>query len=88
MFFIGFNFKGLIMLSATVPNAMEFANWVGMTKKRKIFVQTTYKRPTPLEHSIYLAGVFHIIKEKEGAFLIKNYEKMISSMENAKKRQR
>jgi antiviral helicase SKI2 len=25
---------GIIMLSATVPNHMDFANWVGRTKKR------------------------------------------------------
>lgn len=24
---------GMVMLSATVPNYMEFANWVGRTKK-------------------------------------------------------
>ena len=32
---------GIIMLSATVPNALDFADWVGRTKKRKIFVQMT-----------------------------------------------
>lgn len=73
------------MLSATVPNAMEFANWVGMTKKRKIFVQTTYKRPTPLEHSIYLNGKFEVIKPKGEGFLVKNYEKLLENMEKAKK---
>ena len=29
---------GIIMLSATVPNAMDFADWVGRTKRRKIYV--------------------------------------------------
>jgi len=62
------------MLSATVPNAMDFANWVGRTKKRKIYVQTTYKRPTPLEHSIYFEGQIQIIKSKNGEFLQQNYE--------------
>ena len=28
----------IIMLSATVPNTIEFADWVGRTKKRKIFI--------------------------------------------------
>lgn len=45
---------GIIMLSATVPNAMDFADWVGRTKKRKIYVQITQKRPVPLEHNIYV----------------------------------
>jgi antiviral helicase SKI2 len=29
---------GMIMLSATVPNAMDFADWVGRTKSRKIYL--------------------------------------------------
>jgi len=73
------------MLSATVPNAMEFANWVGMTKKRKIYVQTTYRRPTPLEHSMYFNGKFEVIKPKDGNFLVKNYEAMIRKMEQGLK---
>lgn len=38
------------MLSATVPNALEFANWVGRTKQKKMYVITTLKRPVPLTH--------------------------------------
>ena len=47
---------GIIMLSASVPNAMDFSEWVGRTKKRKVFVMSTSHRPVPLEHSIYLGG--------------------------------
>lgn len=38
----------IVMLSATVPNYKEFAEWVGRTKKKKIYVQMTEKRPVPL----------------------------------------
>ena len=41
------------MLSATVPNALHFANWVGEIKKKKIYVISTPKRPVPLEHHLY-----------------------------------
>lgn len=41
----------IIMLSATVPNALEFASWVGKTKDRKVAVVSTTKRPVPLQHS-------------------------------------
>lgn len=75
------------MLSATVPNAMDFANWVGQTKRRKIFVQTTYKRPTPLEHSIYINGEFKLIKSKEGEFMQNEYEKFWQNLAKAKKDQ-
>nr|XP_039270547.1 helicase SKI2W-like [Styela clava] len=43
----------VILLSATVPNTLEFANWVGRTKKKKIHVISTLKRPVPLEHFLY-----------------------------------
>ncbi len=73
------------MLSATVPNAMEFANWVGKTKKRNIFMQVTHKRPTPLEHSIYIDGKFELIKNAKGEFLQQNYEKFLQSLTKAQK---
>lgn len=41
------------MLSATVPNTLEFADWVGRTKKRKVYVISTLKRPVPLQHYLY-----------------------------------
>lgn len=43
----------LIMLSATVPNTFEFANWVGRTKQKDIYVISTLERPVPLEHYLY-----------------------------------
>ncbi|KAG1701720.1 Helicase SKI2W [Nymphon striatum] len=43
----------IILLSATVPNTVEFADWVGRTKKKKIYVISTQKRPVPLEHYLY-----------------------------------
>ncbi|KAJ2707460.1 Antiviral helicase ski2, partial [Coemansia spiralis] len=44
----------VILLSATVPNTKEFAEWVGRTKKRDIYVISTTKRPVPLEHYLYV----------------------------------
>ncbi len=59
---------GLIMLSATVPNYMDFADWVGRTKRRQIFVMKTLYRPVPLEHSMYLFRKFHVLKEAGARF--------------------
>lgn len=47
----------IILLSATVPNTFEFANWVGRTKKRDIYVINTQKRPVPLEHYLFVSSV-------------------------------
>ena len=44
----------LIMLSATIPNYMEFANWVGNIKKSIVYVEITQKRVVPLKHQIYI----------------------------------
>ncbi|MEW5316769.1 MAG: hypothetical protein WDW38_008119 [Sanguina aurantia] len=46
----------LVLLSATVPNVMEFADWVGRTKRKIIHVTGTLKRPVPLEHSLFYSG--------------------------------
>ena len=68
---------GLILLSATVPNVFEFADWVGRTKRKKIFVTGTSKRPVPLEHCIYFGGDkekdFYKVGERE-AFLPTGYK--------------
>ncbi|XP_077301021.1 superkiller complex helicase subunit twister [Arctopsyche grandis] len=44
---------GIVMLSATVPNTLEFADWVGRTKKRMVYVVSTTKRPVGLCHYLY-----------------------------------
>lgn len=56
---------GIVMLSATVGNFMEFAEWVGRTKKKKVYVQCTYQRPVPLEHYIIDDDKLNLIKEGE-----------------------
>ena len=57
---------GIIMLSATVPNYMEFAQWVGDIKETKVYVQNTLKRVVPLQHNLFIDydNVF-TVKEKD-----------------------
>lgn len=43
-----------IFLSATIPNAIEFSSWVVSIHKEPCHVVYTEKRPTPLEHFIYV----------------------------------
>lgn len=56
----------LVLLSATVPNVMEFADWVGRTKRQIVYVTGTSKRPVPLEHKLYYSGKFYTICTPEG----------------------
>lgn len=63
------------MLSATVPNAIEFANWVGRTKRRSVYVVSTMKRPVPLVHSLFVKSEpFPLYDTNKGQFLHLNYK--------------
>ncbi|KAG5678423.1 hypothetical protein PVAND_008097 [Polypedilum vanderplanki] len=71
----------IVMLSATVPNYLEFANWVGKTKRKKVYVISTLKRPVPLQHFLYTGNggksrddIFLLVDEN-GKFLTEGYEK-------------
>ncbi len=46
----------VVLLSATVPNVMDFADWVGRTKQRVVYVTHTTRRPVPLQHFLYYSG--------------------------------
>ena len=55
----------IVMLSATVPNYKEFAEWVGRTKRKKVYVEYTLKRPVPLQHFSMLDGKISMLKDSE-----------------------
>jgi antiviral helicase SKI2 len=59
----------IILLSATVPNTKEFADWVGRTKKKDIYVISTVQRPVPLEHYLYAGKDMHKIVDARGQWL-------------------
>lgn len=64
-----------VMLSATVPNAMDFSSWVGRTKKRPIYVITTDKRPVPLVHSLFVNNeLFQLLHSTKKVFQRLNYK--------------
>ncbi|EIW64030.1 antiviral helicase [Trametes versicolor FP-101664 SS1] len=64
----------IILLSATVPNTREFADWVGRTKKKDIYVISTAKRPVPLEHYLYAGRDLHKIVDADRNFLTAGYK--------------
>ncbi|TQD93972.1 hypothetical protein C1H46_020397 [Malus baccata] len=55
----------IVLLSATVPNKVEFADWIGRTKQKQIRVTGTTKRPVPLEHCLFYSGELYKICESE-----------------------
>ena len=75
----------MIMLSATVPNTLEFADWVGRTKKKKIWVISTPKRPVPLEHFLYTGSngktrdEMFLLQDSNGAFLQSGHTRAVTA---------
>lgn len=72
-----------VFLSATIPNAREFADWVESIHPRtKVHVIHTDYRPVPLQHYLYPSGadgIFLIVDEKS-KFREDNFSKAMSSM--------
>nr|KAG5700480.1 hypothetical protein BaRGS_013967 [Batillaria attramentaria] len=82
----------IILLSATVPNTMEFADWVGRTKRKPIYVISTPKRPVPLEHYLYTgnsnktSNELFVILDAKGSFQTTGYNKaVVAKKERASK---
>ncbi|GIX63247.1 ATP-dependent RNA helicase [Babesia caballi] len=66
----------LVFLSATIPNSIEFAEWICRIKNMPCNVIATDYRPTPLQHYIYTPqsnGVFLVLDDsgrfRQDAFL-------------------
>ncbi|PIL31494.1 hypothetical protein GSI_06196 [Ganoderma sinense ZZ0214-1] len=64
----------IILLSATVQNTKEFAEWVGRTKRKDIYVISTAQRPVPLEHYLYAGRDLHKIVDAKRNFLTQGYK--------------
>ncbi|XP_041969235.1 helicase SKI2W [Aricia agestis] len=75
----------IVMLSATVPNTLQFADWVGRTKKRKVYVVSTPKRPVPLCHYLYTGTggkskhERFLVVDQEGNFQLRGYNEAVAA---------
>ncbi|OXU24095.1 hypothetical protein TSAR_004469 [Trichomalopsis sarcophagae] len=74
----------IVMLSATVPNPLEFAHWVGQIKRRKMYVISTVKRPVPLQHYLYTGcdkkskDQLFLLVDKDGKFIRSSIKEAIA----------
>lgn len=64
-----------ILLSATVPNTYEFANWVGRTKQKDMYVISTPKRPVPLEIFVWAKNDLYKAINAQGVFSEQEFKK-------------
>ena len=69
----------LVFLSATIPNAREFAEWVCSVKSQPCHVVYTEMRPVPLQHYIYPAGGdgLYLVVDERGNFREENFQRAI-----------
>ncbi|EJD37648.1 antiviral helicase [Auricularia subglabra TFB-10046 SS5] len=71
-----------VFLSATIPNAMEFAEWVCKTHGQPCHVVYTDFRPTPLQHYLFPQGgegIYLVVNEK-GEFREDNFQKAMGML--------
>jgi ATP-dependent RNA helicase DOB1 len=71
-----------IFLSATIPNARQFAQWIVYLHKQPCHVVYTDTRPVPLQHYIYPEGGegIHLIVDVKGEFREDNYQAAMATL--------
>ncbi|XP_052138959.1 DExH-box ATP-dependent RNA helicase DExH9 [Oryza glaberrima] len=82
-----------VFLSATVPNAKEFADWVAKVHKQPCHIVYTDYRPTPLQHYVFPSGGdgLYLVVDEKSKFREDSFQKALNALvpasENDKKRE-
>lgn len=71
-----------VFLSATIPNAMQFASWIAQIHVQPCHVVYTDFRPTPLQHYLFPAGGdgIHLVVDERGTFREDNFQKAMGAL--------
>ena len=71
-----------VFLSATIPNAREFAMWISLIKNQPCNVIYTEFRPVPLQHYVYPSSSDDIILivDEKGNFKEDNFNKALAQV--------
>ncbi|KAK3828261.1 MAG: rRNA-processing arch domain-containing protein [Benniella sp.] len=74
-----------VFLSATIPNAMEFAEWICKNKEQPCHVVYTDFRPTPLQHYLFPQGGegIHLVVDEKGNFREDNFQRALGALTDA-----
>lgn len=75
-----------VFLSATIPNAMQFAEWICKSHDQPCHVVYTDFRPTPLQHYMFPSGgegIYLVVNEK-GEFREDNFSKAMGKLQQGK----
>ncbi|GAV62147.1 DEAD domain-containing protein/Helicase_C domain-containing protein/DSHCT domain-containing protein/rRNA_proc-arch domain-containing protein [Cephalotus follicularis] len=71
-----------VFLSATVPNAKEFADWVAKVHQQPCHIVYTDYRPTPLQHYVFPAGSvgLYLVVDEKGNFRESSFQKALNAL--------
>jgi len=75
-----------VFLSATIPNAFQFAEWIAKIHKQACHVVYTDFRPTPLQNYLFPSGhnqIIMVVDEKRN-FKLDNFNKAMQLLEEKK----
>uniref|UniRef100_A0A1B6MD42 Helicase ATP-binding domain-containing protein n=1 Tax=Graphocephala atropunctata TaxID=36148 RepID=A0A1B6MD42_9HEMI len=74
-----------VFLSATIPNARQFCEWVCHLHHQPCHVVYTDYRPVPLQHFLFPAGGegIHLIVDEKGNFKEDNFNQAMAVLANA-----
>lgn len=69
-----------VFLSATIPNALQFARWIVHIHKQPCHVVYTNYRPTPLQHYLFPSGGdgIHLVVDENGNFKEENFQRALN----------
>ncbi|KAK9728909.1 ATP-dependent RNA helicase mtr4, variant 2 [Basidiobolus ranarum] len=73
-----------VFLSATIPNAGEFIQWVCKTRQQPCHVVHIDYRPTPLQYYVYPSGGdgIYMVMDENKQFNERNFEKALTCLDN------
>uniref|UniRef100_A0A131XF32 Putative cytoplasmic exosomal rna helicase ski2 dead-box superfamily protein n=1 Tax=Hyalomma excavatum TaxID=257692 RepID=A0A131XF32_9ACAR len=74
-----------VFLSATIPNAKQFAEWICHLHKQPCHVVYTEYRPVPLQHYIFPAGGggLYLVVDESGNFKEDKFNEAMALLQNA-----
>jgi ATP-dependent RNA helicase DOB1 len=75
-----------VFLSATIPNAMQFASWIAQIHVQPCHVVYTDFRPTPLQHYLFPSGGdgIHLVVDEKGTFREDNFQKAMGALSDSR----
>ena len=74
-----------VFLSATIPNANQFAEWIAAIHYQPCHVVYTNYRPVPLQHYIFPQGGegLHLVVDDRGKFREANFSKAMATLQSS-----